>query len=286
MKKTLNDAVRNAVPGKKIDEIFLFREMASAFNTNYSQCTYVEEVHGNKGQIAFNSEIANDLVHVELGDLLIFTYNRFLKEMKMCIMQVKYKKGGYKSFLRPRFDVIQWELLRNRPDIINCSPRFHFPTNILNFNSKYLSITAYGIFYEDNVSKEIDFLYTIPENLYLNARPVYRKNKNKIRTFHFTCGLGIGSPNPICCIYENRRETTETCSIDVFEKQMLAYTIGAPIPPSLRGWVVGLFRSMRNRADDPRIIDDIMETYYFNNENLFNDAYAYENMPAALILKV
>lgn len=278
MKKTLNDAVCNAAPGVKIDEMFLFREMAREFNAGGSRCTYVEEVHGRKGLVEFTSKMKGGPARVELGDLLIFTFNRFSKEMKMCVMQVKY--------LLPCLDILQWEMLRERPDIISHASRFNFPKNILNFNLDYLSITAYGIFYENNIDGYIDFLYTIPEQLKLKKDPALGGGSR--RKFDLTCKQDIGTSNPDCRIYksEGGRELIETCSMDAFEKEMLSYSIGAPIPVSMRGWVIGLFKSMRDRADNPEIIDDILEAYRLENDNFGNESYVYDHAPSALILSI
>ena len=104
---------------------------------------------------------------VEIGDLVLITYDRSRKELRICTLQAKYKKDSVTKFLRiKRLDVFQWELLKDRPNVIAASKKYKVPQNILNFNPKYKSISAYGIFYQDPVPNgDIDFLFTIPEYL-------------------------------------------------------------------------------------------------------------------------
>lgn len=281
MKKELNGAVKKS--NSEIDEIFLFRAMAAEFNhSTISQSTYVEEIHGIKSKVGFPSKYKlSGWANTELGDLLIFTFDKATHELRMCIMQAKYKKGGYYRFLNCKANLFQWELLHDKPTITTKS-KFNFPSNILNFRTDYESISAYGIFYHDNISGDIDFLYTLPEFFVPHSFP-RTPISNGDRSFHFRCPLGLGSPNIACAngIYLN--EAISTCSIDIFEKLILSCKIGAPIPnrTGIENWALALLKNMREYADNPEVIDELL---YFCSNNITENAYSFEGTPSALVI--
>lgn len=235
MKKELNQAMAN----KQIDELLLFRNMSYLLNTSVSRCTYVNNIHG-KIYVEYLSKIANGIKRVELGDLWIFTYDLAKKVLKMCIMQIKYRKRQYYRFLDLPINIYQWELLKDKPILKYCN--FNIPYQILSFQKSYESISAYGIFYHDNVSKkkEIDFLYTLPRCL----KPKTPHKTSTIQSYEFICPGGMGSPNLLCkeC---NSKETFTTCSIDIFEKEILSAHIGVPINGEMKGFVIPLLERMQ-----------------------------------------
>lgn len=162
MKKEINNAIKTK---KEINEVLLFRSMADAFNNNkYSKCIYVEEIHGGKSIIGFPSKYRRgNEVKVELGDLLLLTFDKARQELRICILQAKYKSEVYRKYLNFRANLFQWELLLEKP-ILTDVRHTGFPKNILCFQNGYFSITAYGIFYHDR-NGEIEFLYTVPHNI-------------------------------------------------------------------------------------------------------------------------
>lgn len=281
MKKELNDAVKKNI--SIINEIFLFRAMAAEFNhSTISQSTYVEEIHGTKSKVGFPSKYKlGGCANTELGDLLIFTFDKATHELRMCIMQAKYKKGGYYRFLNCKADLFQWELLYNKPTITTMG-KFNFPPDILNFRTDYKSISSYGIFYHDNILGDIDFLYTLPKYFVPNSFP-RNPISNGDRRFHFRCPLGLGSPNIACAngIYLN--EAISTCSIDIFEKLILSCKIGAPIPNGSRiqDWALALLKNMIEYADNPEAIDELL---YFYSNNIAEETYSFEGTPSALVI--
>ena len=282
MKKKLNAAVKSS--SSKVDEIFLFRAMANEFNHNaISKCTYVEEIHGTKGKVEFSSAFSTGgSARVELGDLLILTFDKWTKELRLCVLQAKYKSGRYYRFLNAKADLFQWELLRYKLSISNRS-KFNFPSNILNFRTDYKSITAYGIFYYDNISKEIDFLYTLPEYFKPHSLPLHCISKG-IRSFHFRCPYRLGSPNRGCIKGIAPKEAISTCSIDTFEDQVLLCNVGAPIPrgSAIDRWILALLNSMRTCADHPEVIDELLRAY---NDNVPRDfTCSLEGVPSALVI--
>lgn len=283
MKYELNIEINTAKKyGVVIDEIFLFREMAKQFNTAFSRCTYVNEIH--KKLVSFDSYYKGAKAHCELGDLLFLTFDKKKKELRLCILQAKYKKKSYRKFLNCNADIFQWELLRSKPNITNLS-LCHFPPNILNFRTDYESITAYGIFYKDMTKNEVDFLYTMPSFLQLSRHRTAPVSSPRC-TLTFTCPIGVGSPNSFCRKGIRRKETVSTCSIDVFQREVLACKVGAPIEDKkILEWILLLLRDMKNTINDSSVIDEILD-YYGNNEYGMDDnaENAPGSFPSAIIV--
>lgn len=288
MKKELNMAI-SSIP--KIDEVSLFREMANQFNNNIiAKSTYVREVH--KMMVDFHSDFEGGNKQKELGDLLLLTFDKAKKELRLCILQAKYRKGMYRYFLNCNADIYQWELLYYKPNVANSSS-LNFPDNILNFRNDYKSITAYGIFYHDYMNNDIDFLYTLPDFFTpKNLRYPYPKKNISVCSFIYTCPK-IGTYHFGCCgCRKNKsgmipKETLYTCSMDLFEQEVLSCRIGAPIDnnPDIKKCLLNLMRCMKNTANIPQVIDEILDSYDFNyvnydSKNSIND----ESHPAAIIV--
>ena len=150
------------------DEINLFGLMAELFNTSHSKSTLVKKVHGRIGFVEYNSRILGKNKTVEIADLQLITCNKKTNEIRICFLQAKYRRGIFRRFLDIKTNLFQWELLMEKPNIIDT---YHngFPTNILNFTT-YESITSFGVFYEDK-SGEIDLMkyyidyYDIPRTI-------------------------------------------------------------------------------------------------------------------------
>lgn len=275
MKIEINDAIRAS--GKTIDEVFLFREMAKAFNhSEISKCTYVEEIHGPKGMVNFPSKYkVGGIAKVELGDLLLLTFDKATNQLRICILQAKYEKKKYSRFLDFKANLFQWELLLNKPDIIDKSS-FNFPPNILNFRDDYYSITAYGIFYHNNVSGEVDFLYTLPRSIVPYSYPTkLYSTRRGIRKFKFHCPT---APDETCRMGFLKNETISTCCIDTFEKQVLSCRIGAPIDVTIYSYIISLLKHMKSGADDTTVIDELL--YSLDSDN-FRDNYIQTGFPEA-----
>lgn len=283
MKNELN---RNIIGITNLREENLFREMANQFNNNViAKCAYVKEVHNMK--VEFCSNITGNMEKRELGDLLLLTFDKSKKELRLCVLQAKYRKGTYRKFLSYRTDVYQWDLLYYKPDVYNKSS-INIPKHILNFRCDYKSITAYGIFYHDKALNMIDFLYTLPE---------YFKPKNMMSstsTFYYICP-NLGVCNFSCCRCNKTicptkqggvpKETLFTCSMDIFEREVLHCKVGAPIDnDDIRKYILGLLSEMKKDADKPEVIDEILRVYEYGYDTDLSD-YRYEDgHPAAIII--
>lgn len=280
MKSQLNAEIKRT--GMIVNEENLFREMAKEFNTTISKTSYVEIIH--KNPVEFNSSYkVGGVARVELGDLMLLTYDRATNELRICILQAKYKKGRYYHFLNFHADIFQWELLKDKPFIINKSKRFNFPSNILNFRDDYASITAYGIFYEDNISKEIDFLYTLPEHIKPCKHPI-KRIKRGVRAFFFRCPKHLGSPNNMCRAGMRPKELISTCSLDVFEQQVLRCKVGAPINDGkVMNWIRRLLLSYKGSSTTPEVIDELLEHLDVRGDDI-DEVYDFEGVPSIIVV--
>ena len=259
MKQTFNSLL-NTLP--KIDEVNLFRLMADLFNSDSSKATFVKEVHGHKGFVDYHSNILGSLKQIEIADLLLITCNRRNNEIRICFIQAKHRKGNYRRFLTFKANVFQWELLAEKPDVID-NYGAGFPTNILNF-STFESITSFGIFYHDR-NGLIDFLYTLPKH-------ILPRSKKKIQTMDFW-GNCI-CPNSSCLRGKMPNETISTCSMNIFKQEALACRIGAPIDSSMRLYLSNLFSSMRkNSSENIELIDEFMGRLDVVNNDISDDMY-------------
>jgi hypothetical protein len=226
-------------PTERPTEIDLFRALAGALTQRGSlasfepRSTAIEETHGRKGWVSFESEITGKTARIEIADLLIVNLckqhiNACLEEVietRICFMQAK---RSVKNIVIPseKNCALQWELLHRRCDVDDAKKRF--PRNILNF-TEYKTITSYGVFYKDSGIWEL--LFSIPENFHAHALPLRRNS-----TIQFCRPLFEGhteqgykannaileSPVPV--------ETVYTDSLNAFEHELCRGTIGAPIP--------------------------------------------------------
>ena len=283
----LNNSVQN---GKNVNEVILFRTMEKYLKQVAVNCTYIE-THG-KGYVYYSSRFLNgNLKMVEIGDLVLITYDRSRKELRICTLQAKYKKDSVTKFLRiKRLDVFQWELLKDRPNVIAASKKYKVPQNILNFNPKYKSISAYGIFYQDPVPNgDIDFLFTIPEYL-KNVRPLtYITRKRKFRSFEIncipcSCNQCIGNKN-----VNNLEEVIVSGSMDVFEKALLSCKIGAVVDDKNIENILLFLKYLnvnfkKENGGSESAIDFILSEYQSISDRIVIEDKIDVKMPAALIL--
>ena len=310
MKKYINNAAKNT--NQKVNEVFLFRQMAKALNTQTSHSVFVKEAHAkmyvkyqlDPKRFAMLPNFNPIIKKVELGDLIILTYDAQIKLFRMSIMQAKYKSIPYRNFLNLSMNLYQWELLKYKPTLVWSN--HDIPFNILNFQKKFLSIASYGIFYIDNHKNEIDLLYAIPEllndknpNMYpdINNSIINDQKlpKNKDYSFGFQCPLGLNNqPASSCSLGFVPQETISTCSIDVFKNEILNWRIGVPILPGENSniliWILGILKKLRNDFnDDPAIqqmIDDILREYSNGDKNYIENLKTPEHLPPLLFTSV
>lgn len=129
----------------------------------------------------------------------------------------------------------------------------------------------------------MDFLYTLPDLFYPQKTTLPSS-----RTFSFNCPGSCKS----CCgcgsacykkIGATKNETLYTCSIDIFEKEILSCRIGAPInDKDIKKYALSLLSLMRGESDNREVIEEILRAYDFN-EGIQNE-YINADHPSAIIV--
>lgn len=270
MKREINKvAYRN----DSLDELTFFREMSKSLNKN-AAAVYVRETHGNRGLVKFPSKYYGTEKQREISDLMIISINTSTSKIKLSFLQAKYHRTRTTPFLKFYGDYLQLELLSDRPDI-DPNNSFGFPQNILNF-SNFRSLTTYGVFYHDKIG-QIDMLFSVADLL----KPIGSSTKGPI----------IFPGHPYCprlnCFTSNSNEMLSTCNIDLFEKGLVSFQIGAPIirNSNIDSSIKALFMNLIPNSD--KTTSDFLESIldYFGTESL-NDRYQPpRGNPNMLILK-
>lgn len=215
MKSLLNKNASMSSAG----EVALFREMIDILNHRGKKNVFCEEVHQH--YVHFY-DLNHKYVKCEIADLLLFSLDSRTKRVRISFLQAKREK---KTLIAPLYkfkaNFRQFELLSQRYMIK--SPEF--PPNALNFSSAQ-SLTTYGVFYNDT--------YNLVEFFYATA------NQLQVQSTSKTSGPLILNPNlngssPLYNHYGRPKfkEAIVINGIDAFEKDLLAWNIGAVIP---RGW--------------------------------------------------
>lgn len=272
MKSDINDAIfkHNKL---RFGEIFLFREMANSLN-NITPTIFVQETHGRRGWVQFHSEITNSVRQKEISDLLIVCLNKPTNEIKISFLQAKYHRTTINPFLRFYGDYLQLELLKKRP-VIHQNNFLGFPENILSF-SNFRSLTSYGVFYHDTGSS-IDMLYSVSDLL-------NQENLNRL------VGSIIFPGNQECpkmnCFTANRKEMISTCNLDLFERGILSFQIGAPINSNtmIEAYFKKLFKYIISNANglNSSILSDLLGDFVKNTEDTENEI---KGNPSMLIIQ-
>lgn len=310
MKKYINNAAKNT--NQKVNEVFLFRQMAGALNTQTSHSVFVKEAHAkmyvkyqlDPKRFAMLSGSKPIIKKVELGDLIILTYDAKVKLLRMSIMQAKYKSIPYRNFLDLYLNLYQWELLNFKPTLVWSN--HGIPFNILNSQNLFKSIASYGIFYRDNYNNEIDMLYVIPEllnyknpNIYKSINGIIENKKRLPKTrdysFKFNCLQNLnGQLYRTCHRVFGPGEVISTCSINSFKDEILNGRIGVPLSSkkgdNIQMWILGILKKLRNDFNDDhtiqQMIDEILKEYSSGDENYIRNLKTPKHLPPLLFTGV
>lgn len=214
MKSLLNKNVSMSSAG----EVALFREMLDILNHRGKKNVFCEEVHQHYVHF-YDSN--HKYVKCEIADLLLFSLDSRTKRVRISFLQAKREK---KTLIAPLYkfkaNFRQFELLSQRYMVQ--SPEF--PPWVL-MGASAQSLTTYGVFYNDN-HKLVDFFYAAASQL-------------QVQSASKTSGSLVLNPNlngssPLYTHYGYGRakfkEAIVINGIDVFEKDLLAWNIGAVIP--------------------------------------------------------
>ena len=231
-------------------EIALFRSMLNILNGNGNKTVFCEETHRHLVSF-FDSHFRT--VSCEISDLLLISLDEKTLNARISFLQAKRKMG---CILAPNYqfdaDFRQLYLLTQRPYISSKE----FPLNILRFSTAK-SLTTYGVFYND--ANGVDFFYTA-------AGCLQKKSVSNIR------GAVVQQPSyqlqlPLMDYYnfggQRYDEMIVIDGADAFENSLIAWEIGAVLPPTMGHLLRYVFNvvlsRLRNKlsvsaADD---IDDV-----------------------------
>lgn len=202
-------------------EIKLFETMQVLLNQNGKKAVFCQKVHKHYVEFYDGNRFKT---RREIADLLIVSLDYKTKRVRISFLQAKRHKG---SVLNPpvyRFkgEPGQFFLLKYRPNLIS-----GYPPRTLNFSSAR-SLTTYGVFYND-VNKNIEFLYSAANYL------VKRGKKNK-GSLELNTNIMGNLPKSDQYTFEGCvfNESTAIDGIDLFEKNLITWNIGAVLPSSLQ----------------------------------------------------
>lgn len=246
MKSQLNKIIGIASAG----EIKLFSEMQRILNHNGNKSVFCKTVHQHYVKFVGPH---GAIMKREIADLLLVSLDYATKCARICFLQAKRHRGNPLSAPKYRFqgEFGQFYLLKNRPLLMSGI----FPPFLLRF-SPALSLTTYGVFYND-VQKQIDFFYSAADHL--------SKKSSSTKRGALELDTSIVGSLPISKQFFSGRslfdETTAVDGIDAFEKDLVAWKIGAVLPVCCQDMILyHLFRMGLNMLGENR-----MEGYVEND---------------------
>lgn len=81
------------------------------------------------------------------------------------------------------------------------------------------------------------------------------------------------------------KETLFTCSMDIFEQEVLGCKVGAPInDDEIRKYLLRLLDKMKKEAEYPEIIEEILRVYEYDNNEIIDDYKIDEGHSSAIIV--
>lgn len=209
-------------------EIEQFRAMMRAFGA-LRPTFYVEEFHGFKRQIYFNTGLPwlRRRARCELCDVLIVTYSTVGGfESRLTLFQAKLSRKSHSTNRKTRLIELQefrgnyeqWRLLSSRPQLL-ATTVFSPPRDLLS-SAIMPSVGTFGVFYKGN-SGLVEMFYAAADCL----RPLH--------TPKGPCGrigqLSTLSGGPAQRVVASRLEATYRPSIAAFAKALFQLKIGTPI---------------------------------------------------------
>lgn len=212
MKSRLNKNVSVSSAG----EVALFREMLDILNHRGKKNVFCEEVHQHYVHFYDSS---HKYVKCEIADLLLFSLDSRTKRVRISFLQAKREKCTLVAPLyKFKADFRQFDLLCHR--YIVKSPEF--PPRVLR-GSLAQSLTTYGVFYNDKYNL-VDFFYATANQLQMQSTS---KTSGSL-----VLNPNLNGPLPLYTHYGRAKfkEAIVINGIDAFEKDLVAWNIGAVIP--------------------------------------------------------
>lgn len=255
-------------------EIDLFRKMSTILSSQYN-VTFIGETH--QQYIKYKSAQVGKIVRREISDLWIISFSPTKQKARMTFLQAKYHRANLNSRLKKFYgDFFQFELLSQRPTLINIvGKRFNFPLDILSF-SCCSSVCSYGVFFIDS-KKKIDLAYCSAK---------YLKTTSALPTLYRPKTIDLNIPykaihnlTPCGCGYS---ELVSCFDIDTFTKSILELEIGVELSlyPHILGFVQGVIKKNNNSDASNQFINF---TNNFQTTNI-NDNANFDGSPINILV--
>ena len=149
--KNFQAQVSGTLTSGPLKEVDLFRCLIRAFM--FIPGYKAAEIHGSRHLVEYveSENWFSRRPICELGDLLIIVFSAEKRQGRLLVMQNKVSRSGgqlsssYRSFSA---NLVQYELLRNRPLFRHVTGLWKGRCNSLIQNTSYSSVCQYGLFYE------------------------------------------------------------------------------------------------------------------------------------------
>lgn len=229
------------------NEVSLFRLLGTILE-EMGPCTYVEELHGHRGQVKFESSIwPGNIIQREICDLAILVIDPLRGEARVTFHQNKYQRGSGSARCVPDFrfkaNIHQYDLLAYRPTINSVGTVF-LPSEVLS-STEYNSVGSYGVFFE-NTSHLLDYAYSTAKWLVPESYKIETK---------------LLLSNSLVNITHADRELLATLGLASFIEGLFGMQIGAPLQKGsdLADYIAGLLQRALNQDTDSRQIYNALE---------------------------
>lgn len=204
--------------GQPSDEISLFNNLRSTFERLTKDFT-IDVLHGSSHQVTFKSKYPwapiKKPARCELCDLMVVTFRTNPLRIRLTFLQNKADKIIGNLPLTFSADMLQWELLSEKPQVCGISP-FNPPPNMLS-EALLPSVGTFGVFYRDTNS-DYNMAYAIA-----NVLGPIKKGKSQKRKLKY-----IGNRGEIRTI-SGYNEITSTSTLAEFGHHLARMRIGTPI---------------------------------------------------------
>lgn len=243
------------------NEVSLFRLLGTILE-DMGPCVYVEELHGHRGQVKFQSKIwPGKIIQREICDLVILVIDPDSGGARVTFHQNKFQRGSGSARYLPDFrfkaDIYQYDLLAYRPKVDSVGS-ISLPPEVLS-STDFDSVGSYGVFFE-NTSHLLDYAYSTAKWLI----PESYKIDTKLLLSNSLVGRSYAG-----------QELLATLGLESFLEGLFAMQIGAPLEKGthLSDHVAGLLRRAAKTIsnNDSRIISIAQELVGYDAKSYEGD---------------
>jgi hypothetical protein len=234
--KGFDTSFKSKTRGLAHDETPLFRAMHDAL-VGLSGQFEIEEYHGNSHQVTFtgNGSYARTEARCELSDLMIITYSKSARNVRLTYLQAKSERATLKSVRGRAFsaNLEQWFLLSSRPKIKGVRA-FNPPPDLLS-NALLPSVGSFAFFYKDGAGEFQTYYATAS---YLSPPRTYSQRCGKLQAIG-PCRV-VSKSGYVECL--------AACGNQSFAESLYRLEIGTPVHSAIsqalptRNWLAANLR--------------------------------------------